>query len=444
MPTRSNLLFAAGGDVFAKYGTLTRRYQIAQLGGEGMKESVSRASVGMVHLNTPAGLVAQSVLANVGRVTYRTDPVNGVIQPYWLFEPSTLNSMINSNLLNSAGWGGNNTTATNNATTAPDGTTTASFIQDNATNSTHYRAQTITNTAGEALAFSAYIKAGTHTKVLWTCVDSGTTTGYQFQVNLATGTISAGTKLGTGVLLVPPTITAMANGWYYVTATVQLDNPGSATTASCFFYNCDNSFNGTYAGDGTNILAVWHCQIERNGVTSGKPATTIVPTAGSTASRASEAASVPWFIGQGPMWVYARFIENGSSSTNNGAGPCQFGGGLPFSRFDDFQPGYRWSHQEVAGAFASGTTTVPTIGQVCELLGLTFPDGSVQLVQSINQGADLFAARSGALAFTPNYSTQALNIDVISWFAHISRLMVGTFDAAGAPTTVAAARLIPV
>jgi len=89
---RSNLIFAAGGDVLAKYGTLTRRLQIPTFGGEGGKETFARASVATSQgYVTPGVLGIVPVAVGVPRIDWAVDPVTGLVQPYALIEATATN-----------------------------------------------------------------------------------------------------------------------------------------------------------------------------------------------------------------------------------------------------------------------------------------------------------------------------------------------------------------
>src|SRR5207253_427842 len=103
---RSGLLFAAGGDVFAKYGTFTRRYQIPQLSGEGTKEVFARAGTAWA-IGRNGLLVPHQ--ANAPRLEYVADPVNLVQQPYWLLEGPGTNLIENADCeVDVVGWNGAN------------------------------------------------------------------------------------------------------------------------------------------------------------------------------------------------------------------------------------------------------------------------------------------------------------------------------------------------
>src|SRR6266849_2462387 len=87
------VLFAAGGDILAKYGTLVKRTWPADRGGEALKETFTR--VGSAWAIGRNGLYVPHP-ANTPRVEWVTDPLNLVLQPYLLLEAAGTNVIENS------------------------------------------------------------------------------------------------------------------------------------------------------------------------------------------------------------------------------------------------------------------------------------------------------------------------------------------------------------
>lgn len=346
---------------------------------------------------------AQLVAANAIRDAHY---ING--QRVALFENASTNSLLQSNNLAAAAWSSfNNTTASANAGVAPDLTVNASAIQDNATNSTHYRAQGVTITPGENVAMSAYIKAGTHTKVLWYLVDSGTTTGVTCQVDLAAGTITAGTVGSAGAALTfGPTIVPLANGWFWVSVTGKVDS-GTAASAFMFFYQVGgNSFaNPTYAGDGTNCVFVWGCQMERYGTGIASPSTSLMPTVLATASRNADVVtlSTTWPFQTQPMWGYVKFLELGwaqradfsemtcfRDASSSGKGRLRL---ITGSGSAGATPSHRLNWGSGTGPSSANQNAAiltpgdPTWGDTVELFWRFYGTAKVEINRSINGGA---------------------------------------------------------
>jgi hypothetical protein len=173
------------------------------------------------------------------------------------------NLLLQSQALATTPWSTTLNTITNNSATAPDGTTTASFIVPNTSTSAHSFTQA-TNFIGIG-TFSFYAKAGAYSYV---GLASGPNNFVYF--DLTNANIST---LGTG--WANATCTAVGNGWYRCTAT----NTTSQTWTQVFIYPV-NTFIASgntapsYAGDGTSGIYVWGCQLEQRSSVTAYNATT--------------------------------------------------------------------------------------------------------------------------------------------------------------------------
>jgi len=149
---------------------------------------------------------------------------------------------------NDAAWTKTAVTATANATTAPDGTTTADSIIEDSTNSQHAVFQTVTTAAGSA-TFSVYAKLASGSRFL-SVYPQGTTVGYAI-FNLSTGVI---TQTGGGAYLAS-SINSVGNGWYRCSVTWT----ASATSTVCVLYLSDSATTPApgYTGDGTSGVFIW-------------------------------------------------------------------------------------------------------------------------------------------------------------------------------------------
>lgn len=352
----------------------------------------------------------------------RQVPANGLRDAHYingvkttLIENATNNSLLQSSHLNTAPWAGSNTTASEAVGLAPDGSFNACAIQDNAVNSTHYRNNGgITITAGENIAMSCYLKAGTHTKVLWYLVDTGTTTGVLCQVDLAAGTIVANVA-GTGTTTLAPVIVPLANGWFWVAVTGKIDS-GTLTSAFMFFYQVggNNFATSSYVGDGSNCVFVWNCQMERYGVNVAGAATSPIPTTTGVIGRSADVMTLNgnWPYPAMPMWGYVKFIDLGwaqradfselmcwrdASSTSKGRMRMITGSGtagtVPSHRIN-WSPGTGVAAANQNAAIVSGAPS-PAWGASVELFWRWFADGSLELNRSIAGGAVTTVTNAG-------------------------------------------------
>jgi hypothetical protein len=174
---------------------------------------------------------------------------------------------------------GGSPTITPNADTAPDGTNTATLIEN--TGTTGYIGDATAYTSGTTYTFSGYFKANDGDKVAILLYSSGATSGFwnseTFNVattfDLTNGTFTA---FAGAVAPTTSTITDAGNGWWRcsITATATSNSSGA------------NQLIRNMSG-GTEGIYVWGYQIE-----AGSFPTSYIPTTGATATRAADVASI--------------------------------------------------------------------------------------------------------------------------------------------------------
>lgn len=268
-----------------------------------------------------AGQVAQEYDVNAGKFCI-------------LIEPAATNLIIKSQVFSFTGTGWENTgstSVTDNAATAPDGTTTACSVLINTANTGHgIFSDAMTTTASANYTGSAYFKYNGSTQyVTLSVTGNGSTQWYAATYDLVNGTV---TKTGAGALgvYVSSSITSIGNGWYRCSVT------GNQTDTSSFltpiFNDNTSAGNPTYigfgveqfVGNGTDTFLIWGAQTE-----SGNYLTSYIPTTGATATRAIDDVSalgstIPSFSALG-QWVQAKvpvasggnIIWGGSSNTGS-------------------------------------------------------------------------------------------------------------------------------
>lgn len=177
----------------------------------------------------------------------------------------TQNFLAYSQEFDNAYWTKGNSSITANATTAPDGTTTADkLVENTATNVTHTAQRSIAFTAGLTYTLSWHVKAAERTRCRMTFPSSLFAGSPNAQFDLSTGAKTLETDCVS-------TITSLGSGWYRITATAACDTSGSSTVA---IYPVNTGTNSQYTGDGTSGIYIWGAQCEQNTIPSAYFATT--------------------------------------------------------------------------------------------------------------------------------------------------------------------------
>jgi len=158
-------------------------------------------------------------------------------------------------------WANTRSSDAANSETAPDGTSTAdSIIEDATASNTHYIQQSATVAATTNLEYagSVYLKAGTRTWAAVVLLEGTGSTAVRQYINLSTGalgTLSAGANWSDQRAYV----TDAGNGWYRVDVIARKTN-----TATSVFLRVELATgNGTnsYTGNGTSLIYAWGGQL---------------------------------------------------------------------------------------------------------------------------------------------------------------------------------------
>jgi uncharacterized protein YmfQ (DUF2313 family) len=191
-----------------------------------------------------------------------------------LLEAAATNLVAYSEQANSVPWVLGSVTIVPNSAISPDGALTADAIYDTAVNSQHYITQSTTPVAaGAKIAISAYVKAGT-LGVVYIEGCNGLTYPYCF-FNVNTGAVGSAGNGAVG------SIASIGNGWYRCCISFTMASLSAAQTIVGI--NTVEGFD--YIGTG-KFLYVWGVQTE-----VGTAATSYIPTAATTISRASDICS---------------------------------------------------------------------------------------------------------------------------------------------------------
>jgi hypothetical protein len=181
---------------------------------------------------------------------------------------STENLVIYSEQFDNGNWNKYNSSIGSNVTIAPDGTTTADKLIDNATNLTHYVRLAFNNITDSRYTVSVYAKAAEHSYL----AINGNVSGYTWiSFNLSNGTIVY-TENSNAV----GQIESVGNGWYRcswssVRSSTSLDFSFSTSPTSGGY----NQF--VFVGDGASGIYLWGAQLQKGSTVNPYYATTNLP-----------------------------------------------------------------------------------------------------------------------------------------------------------------------
>jgi hypothetical protein len=216
---------------------------------------------------TPAATVSLDTLFiaahNLGGKTFRPQ-IGGA---------SRTNLALRSEEMDNATWVKTRSTVTANATTAPDGTTTADKLVETAVAGTHIIRQTVTVAANTTHSFTAYVKGAERTNGLIRMESGADGIAGNFQLGAGTITLVT-TGVGSGGVV---SISALPDGWWRVRIS-GIINP-TTTSCDCDLTLRDGANAASYTGDGTSGLFFWGTQLE-----VGAVPTSYVPTVAATAA----------------------------------------------------------------------------------------------------------------------------------------------------------------
>lgn len=200
-----------------------------------------------------------------------------------LVEPAATNLFERSAEFDNAYWSKSRASVSANTVAAPDGTVTAETLTDDATTGTHavFRSG-YPWSAGQIYAMSVFAKQGTLSQIMMQLGSGGaafpSAPTWQAKFDLATGTVTS-----QGSSLLDADIVALGNGWYRCWIIGQAAAAASENAGLAYLLSGGVT---PYAGTGTGSVHLWGAQLETDRVTSH------IPTAGATASRAADVASM--------------------------------------------------------------------------------------------------------------------------------------------------------
>jgi hypothetical protein len=231
----------------------------------------------------------QTAASGVARDNAYFPDENGVFRPAGLLlEAAGTNLVTYSEQFDNAAWSrvsrkilafGSGSVA--NATTAPDGTTTADLVVPNTTSTIHYVAAQNNSSAAGTYTVSCFAKPSGYS---WILLQIGAgASGASVFFNVGTGQIGSNRTYGGAgnFTVVASSIAKLPNGWYRCSMTIT--SLLALGYAEVLFSNGDGVDNATFAGNGTSGVFIWGCQLE-----AGFHPTSYIPTTSSTVTRAAD------------------------------------------------------------------------------------------------------------------------------------------------------------
>jgi hypothetical protein len=224
--------------------------------------------------------VLQTASSGAARFDHRLE--GGVwVNKGLLIEEQRTNILLQSENLGTT-WTNINTTESLNVTTAPDGTTTADEIIDNATDAAHYMQQIVAFNRDNTSCCSVFLKNNDHQ---WAriAVGSNTTNQVQAYFDLVNGVIGSVLNINSGSGATA-TMTDVGDGWYRCSL-AGASNDGGANQGYAIAL-AESDGDASYIGTGTSIYA-WGMQAE-----AGAFPTSYIKTTTASVTRNADVASM--------------------------------------------------------------------------------------------------------------------------------------------------------
>ena len=215
----------------------------------------------------------KEVLGDRPRLSY--DITNGVVdsQAHLLLEPSSTNLITFSKDFSQSYWVKSGASVTSGFV-SPDGANNAYKLVEDSANSRHFINSTEFLTPDTVYSSSVFVKPNGRNKI---ALRENAITGNYASFNLSNGTLIATNG-------VSASIESMFNGWYRINYQIT-----SGTSIILGFellsdsYTSGDPYSNPYQGDGSSGILIYGVQVE-----SQSYATSFIPTAGTTITRAAE------------------------------------------------------------------------------------------------------------------------------------------------------------
>lgn len=218
-----------------------------------------------------------------------------VDQPRWdwstgkrrlLNEGQSTNLLLRSQEFDNVSWTKTATTITPNNAQSPDGTNGADSIVPAASTAAHFVTQSATVVASTTHTFSVYVASGgaTHVQIAY---DNGASVGGFMNVRLSDGTVTRGPEAAGGGTAVSGKVEAAFGGYRLQITAQHTGTTGRCSVTTLTAATAASGLFATTTTTGAELLNVWGAQLEAQGFASS-----YIPTAGATATRAVESAKI--------------------------------------------------------------------------------------------------------------------------------------------------------
>lgn len=378
-----DILAYIGGAALEQYGTLTRHITTVGRGGEGDQETFTRTG-GAFYTDMDGQL--KLTAANGPRITYPV--IDG--DSYLLVESTRTNLVEDSE--DWSQWTEGGTCAVTNGQSDPEGGATADLLDSNAASAADLRYIVVGFTGNAEKCVSGYIRKGSASTNSIRIFDNPTTR-HRVDVTWTDGVPALSSETGSGTLY---PIETLANSWFRIRFSV--DGVIAAGT---------NHLQVVPDQDGGGeTMYVWGFQAED----AIAPSSYIVTT-GAAASRNAEAFSVPFYAQPQELSIYSKYLEYGTLAEGGGGRIWNIGkSDDSAARLFLYEASNKYTvyHDNNVSNVVSAATAQASEGQTVEALTTIDENGSVQITQSLDGGAEAAGTASGNLALATAWSDQVL------------------------------------
>lgn len=153
-----------------------------------------------------------------------------------------------------------------------------------------------------------------------------------------------------------------------------------------------------------------------------RAASSYIETNGATRTRKADSLTWPLTARPQALTIYLRFIETGNLQAQQFANLIRIGSGPRVTLEVITSTGYGIAHSNTSNtavSVSSQLTAAPTPGQLVELCGQLYADGSVQAHQSINGGTVTSATKSGTAYLAAAWGNNVVTVGDMVNFKHV-------------------------
>ena len=333
---------------------------------------------------------------------YQRTPRDTDRKPSLLLEDASTNGLTFSEELDNGVWTKTASSIDPDVGTAPDGLATADKLVESVTDAQHRIERTIpatTDDTDQTLSFFCHAEERTWIRVQTVTKDNVNPASFVDIGNGEVGIVNAAHAIR---------IRALPDGWFRIDVVYNIGNGG--VVPSIIIGLALDDGDHTYQGDGTSGALVWGIQME---IDRGA-ASSYMATGGVVFNRAVESYAVFFPAPPQAMTVYCKFREGGSVANSASVRIFSVGEtGIVHVRIFRSTT-YRFGQDNGNGLIFTGNENpAPAVGDLVELRGLLFPDGSLQLGQTLNGGVESVTARTAGDGLAPEWSDQLAKINSV-------------------------------